>query len=70
MIHIDDIPIFTETHGDDYEIRVKLLGAEAGGRDLAMARWSFAVRHYNRHGMAPTMDGSPGRVVMPGCLRM
>ena len=34
MIHIEDIPVFTETHGDDYEIRVKLLGAEAGGRDL------------------------------------
>ena len=34
MIHIDDLEPYTETHGDRYEIRVKLLGMEAGGKDL------------------------------------
>lgn len=34
MIHIDDLEAYTETHGDRYEIRVKLLAMEAGGKDL------------------------------------
>src|SRR5262249_14502850 len=34
MIHIDDLELYTESHGDRYEVRVKLLGREAGGRDL------------------------------------
>ncbi|TMQ02533.1 MAG: cupin domain-containing protein [Deltaproteobacteria bacterium] len=34
MIHIDDLEPCTEARGDRCEVRVKLLGKEAGGKDL------------------------------------
>jgi uncharacterized cupin superfamily protein len=34
MIHVDDAATYTEAHGDRYEIRVQLLGLEAGAADL------------------------------------
>jgi uncharacterized cupin superfamily protein len=34
MIHIDDAETYADTHGDRYEVRVKLLGLGAGGKDL------------------------------------
>ena len=34
VVHQDQVETYTETHGDHHEIRVKLLGREAGGKEL------------------------------------